>query len=205
MELNKFNSVINQMKIKDPSLRSCFSHPLLSKIEEDIDDYRDNHGYNITEECFKDMISKYQSQVPEERDLLYDLSFENFLEEEDLPIRRAFVDNTDEFEGCGDCEYPGYDFALQSVAKHSDDMWEAYDKTVHNFGVELCNFITDKEKVLEIGTSIALYQISFDEEASVFLYTIMFVLKTLVPARSNSKYQNSIKRAELWLQEAFLM
>ena len=193
------------MKIKDPSLRSCYSHPLLSKVEEDIDDYRDNHGCNITEECFKDMLSKYQSQVPEEADLLYDLSFENFLEEEDLPSRRAFVDNTDEFEGCGDCDYPSYDFALQNVGKHSDAMWEAYDKTLHTFGIQLCNDITDKEKVLEIGTRIALYQISFDEETSVFMHTIIFVLKTLVPARSNSKYQNSIKRAELWLQEAFLM
>ena len=191
------------MKIKDPSLRSCYSHPLLSKIEEDIDDYRDNHGCNITEDCFKDMISKYQDEVPEEADLLYDLSLENFLEEEE--DSGAFVDNTDEFEGCGDCEYPSYDFALQSVGKHSDDMWEAYDKTVHNFGIELCNHITNKEKVLEIGTSIALYQISFDEEASVFMHTIIFVLKTLVPARSNSKYQNSIKRAELWLQEALLI
>ena len=190
------------MKIKDPSLRSCYSHPLLSKVEEDIDDYRDNHGFNITEKCFKDMISKYQSEVPEEADLLYDLSFENFLEEEDS---QAFVDNTDEFEGCGDFEYPKYDFALQSVGKHSDDMWEASDKTVHNFGTELCNNITDKENVLEIGTRIALYQISFDEETSVFMHTIIFVLKTLVPARSNSKYQNSIKRAELWLQEAFLI
>tara|TARA_Y100000389_G_C17449874_1_gene514048 strand:+ start:371 stop:940 length:570 start_codon:yes stop_codon:yes gene_type:complete len=189
------------MKIKDPSLRSCYSHPLLSKIEEDIDDYRDNHGENITEECFKDMISKYQSQVPEEADLLHDLSLENFLEEEDL----LFVENTDEFEGCGDCEYPSYEFALKIVGKHSDEMWESYDKTVHNFGIELCNDITDKEKVLEIGTRIALYQISFDEETSVFLHTIIFVLKTLVPARTNSKYQNSIKRAELWLQEAFLM
>lgn len=192
------------MKIKDPSLRSCYSHPLLSKIEEDIDDYRDNHGENITEECFKDMISKYQSQVPEEADLLHDLSLENFLEEEDLPLRRAFVDNTNEFEGCGDCEY-SYEFALESVGKHSDEMWESYDKNTHNFGIELCNNITDKEKVLEIGTRIALYQISFDEETSVFLDTILFVLKTLVPARTNSKYQNSIKRAELWLQEAFLM
>ena len=193
------------MKIKDPSLRSSYSHPLLSKLEEDIDDYRDNHGCNITEERFKDMLSKYQSQVPEEADLLYDLSFENFLEEEDLPLRRSFVENTDEFEGCGDCEYPSYYFALQSVGKHSDDMWEAYDKTVHNLGIELCNDITDKEKVLEIGTRIALYQISFDEETNVFMHTIIFVLKTLVPAITNSKYQNSIKRAELWLQEAFLM
>ena len=202
MELYNFNNVINQMKIKDPLLRSCYSHPLLSKVEEDIDDYRDNHGCNITEECFKDIISKYQSEVPEEADLLYDLSFENFLEEEESP---AFVDNTDEFEGCGDCEHPNYKFVLQSVGKHSDDMWEAYDKTVHNFGIELCSNISDKEKVLEIGTRIALYQISFDEETSVLMHTIIFVLKTLVPARSNSKYQNSIKRAELWLQEAFLM
>lgn len=201
MELIKFNDVINKMKIKDPSLRSCYSHPLLSKVEEDIDDYRDNYGCNITEESFKNMISKYQSEVPEEADLLYDLSFENFLEEEESP---AFVD-TDEFEGCGDGEYPSYEFVLQNVGKHSDDMWEAYDKTVHNFGIELCSNITDKEKVLEIGTRIALYQISFDEETSVFMNTIIFVLKTLVPARSNSKYQNSIKRAELWLQEAFLM
>jgi hypothetical protein len=193
------------MKIKDPSLRSCYSHNLLSKIEEDIDDYRDNHGENITEECFKNMISKYQSQVPEESDLLHDLSLENFLEEEDLPPRRSFVDNTDEFEGCSNCEYPSYDFALKSVGKHSDEMWESYDKTVHNFGIELCNNITDKENVLEICTRIALYQISFDEETSVFLYTILFVLKTLVPDRNNSKYQNSIKRAEIWLQEAFLI
>lgn len=192
------------MKIKDPSLRSCYSHPLLSKIEEDIDDYRDNQGYNITEECFKDMISKYQSQVPEEADLLHDLSLENFLEEES-PLGRAFVDNTDEFEGCGDCEYPSYEFALESVGKHSDEMWESYDKTVHNFGIELCNNITDKDKVLKICTRIALYQISFDEETSVFLSTIFLVLKTLVPARTNSKYQNSIKRAEIWLQEDFLM
>ena len=175
--------------------------PSLSKVEEDIDDYRDNHGYNITEEYFKDMISKYQSQVPEEADLLYDLSFENFLEEEDLPL----VDNTDEFEGCGDCEYPSYEFALKSVGKHSDDMWEAYDKTVHNFGIELCNNINNKTKVLEIGTRIALYQISFDEESSVFFHTIIFVLKTLVPARTNSKYQNSVQRAQMWLQEAALL
>lgn len=192
------------MKIKDPLLRSCYSHPLLSKVEEDIDDYRDSHGCNITEKCFKDIISKYQSEVPEEEvDLLYDLSFENFLEEEEKSP--AFVDNTDEFEGCGDCEYPKYDFVLQTVGKHSDDMWEAYDKTVHNFGIELCSNITDKERVLQIGTRISLYQISFDEESSVFMDTIFFVLKTLVPAKSNSKYQNSIKRAELWLQEAFLM
>lgn len=191
------------MKIKDPSLRSCYSHPLLSKIEEDIDDHRDNQGYNITKECFKDMISKYQSQVPEEADLLYDLSLENFLEEEDS--NTSFVDNTDEFEGCGDCEYPSYEFALENVGKHTDEMWESYDKTVHNFGKELCNNITDQENVLEIGTRIALYQISFDEETSVFIHTIILVLKTLVPARTNSKYQNSIKRAEIWLQEAFLM
>uniref|UniRef100_A0A6C0J357 Uncharacterized protein n=1 Tax=viral metagenome TaxID=1070528 RepID=A0A6C0J357_9ZZZZ len=193
------------MQIKDPTLRSCYSHPLLSNVEEDIDDYRDKHGCNITEECFKDMISKYQSEDPEEANLLYDLSFENFLEKEDSPLGRSFVDSTDKFEGCGDCEYPSYDFALKNVGKNSDDMWEAYDKTVHSFGIELCNNITDKEKVLEIGTRIALYQITFDEETSVCLHTIIFVLKTLVPARSNSKYQNSIKRAELWLQEAFLI
>lgn len=203
LEFNKFNRRNKLMKIKDPSLRSCFSHPLLSNIEEDIDDYRDNKGYIITEECFKSMVSKYQAEVPEEAELLYDLAFENFLEEENSST--SFVDNTDEFEGCGNSEFPSYELALNNVGKHSDEMWEAYDKTVHNFGIELCNNITDKESVLEIGTRVALYQISFDEETSVFLHTILFVLKTLVAARTNSKYQNSIKRAELWLQEAFLL
>lgn len=193
------------MKIKDPSLRSCYSHPLLSNIEEDIDDYRDNQGYDISEECFKIMVSKYQSQVPEEADLIYDLAFENFLEEESPGADGAFVDSIDEFEGCGNCEFPSYNIALVYVGKHSDEMWEAYDKTVHNFAIELCNNVTSKERVLEIGAQIALYQISFDEETSVFLHTIFFVLKTLVTDKNNSKYQNSIKRAEIWLQEAFLM
>ena len=191
------------MKIKDPSLRSCYSHPLLSNIEEDIDDYRDNQGYDITEECFQNMLSKYQYQVPHEADLLYDLAFENFLEEESPGTH--FLENTDEFEGCRNCEFPSYKLALESVGKHSDEMWEAYDKTVHNFGIELCHCITNKKRVLEIATQIALYQLSFDEETSVFLHTIFFVLKTLLPARTNSKYQNSIKRAEIWMQEALLM
>jgi hypothetical protein len=191
------------MKIKDPSLRSEYSHHLLSKIEEDIDDYRDNQGYNITEQHFTDILCKYQSQVPEEAGLLYDLAFENFLEEENSQ-QTPFID-TDEFDGCGDSEYPTYKLALESVGKHSDEMWESYDKIVHNFGIELCNHITNKQRVLEIGTEIALYQLSFDEETSVFMHTIIFVLKTLVPARTNSKYQNSVKRAELWLQEALLI
>lgn len=190
------------MKIKDPSLRSTYSHPLLSNIEEDIDDYRDNHGCDITEEYFKEIIHKYQAEVPEEADLLYDLAFENFVE--DITSETSFVD-TDEFEGAEDCEFPDYKLVLESLGQHSDEMWEAYDKTVHDFGKKICAVLTVKEKVLETGTEIASYQISFDEESSVFLHTIFFVLKTLVPARVNSKYQNSIKRAELWLQEALLM
>ncbi len=189
------------MKIKDPSLRSCYSHPLLSNIEEDIDDYRDNKGYEITEECFKHLISKYQNQVPHEADLLYDLAFENFLEE-DAPA--PFVD-THEFEGGENHDFPGYKFLLENVGKHSDEMWEAYDKTVHNFCIELYGNITDKDKILKIATEIALYQLSFDEETSVFMHTIFFILKTLVPSRINSKYQNSVKRAEIWIQEALLM
>lgn len=188
------------MKIKDPSLRSCYSHPLLANIEEDIDDYRDNKGYEITEECFESIISKYQNQVPHEADLLYDLAFENFLED-DTP---SFVDNN-EFEGCDTHDFPDYIFLLESVGKHSDEMWEAYDKTVHNFCKELCSNITEKDKVLKVATEIALYQLSFDEETSVFLHTIFFILKTLVPYRTNSKYQNSLKRAEIWIQEASLM
>lgn len=192
------------MKIKDPSFRSCYSHPLLSSIEEDIDDYRDNHGYNISEEYFQNMVAKYQAQVPDEADLLYDLAFENFLEEEES-VETPFVDNTDAFEGGGNCQFPGYKLALENVGKHSDEMWEVYDKSVHKFGIELYNCITNKQRVLEVGTQIALYQLSFDEESTVILHTILFVLKTVVPAKTNSKYQNSIKRAEIWLQEALLL
>ena len=190
------------MKVKDPYLRSTYSHPLLSNIEEDIDDYRDNHGCDITEKCFDEIVEKYQKQVPEEAELLYDLAFENFIEHSDSET--SFI-NGDEFEGVGDCEFPDYKLVLERLSKNSDEMWEAYDKTVHDFGKKLCTDIIVKEKVLETGTEIALYQVSFDEESSLFLHTIFFVLKTLVPARVNSKYQNSIKRAELWLQEALLM
>ena len=187
------------MKIKDPLLRSCYSHHLLSNIEEDIDDYRDNNGYEITVECFATIVAKYQHQVPHEADLLYDLAFENFLEGDGVEGENH------EFEGCGNCEFPEYRKVLENVGKHSDEMWEAYDLVVHNYCIELCDNITNKDNVVKIATEVAKYQLSFDEENSVFLHTIFFVLKTLVPSRTNSKYQNSVKRAEIWIQEALLM
>lgn len=191
------------MKIKDPSVRSCYSHPLLSKIEDDIDDYRDMKGSNINEDEFQCIVSRYQAQVPDEADLLYDLAYENFLEEDQTVSVSG--GRAEEFEGCDTRDFPSYRVVLESVGKHCDEMWEAYDKEVHNYCMQLCNNIINKERVIEIGTNLALYQMSFDEESNVLLRTIFFVLKTLVPYRTNSKYQNSVKRAELWLQEASLM
>lgn len=189
------------MKIKDPSIRSCYSHPLLSKIEEDVDDHRDSKGCSITEDEFQEIVSKYQAQVPDESELLYDLAHENFLEEDTVP----FLENEDEFEGCDGVEFPSYDSILSTIALHSDEMWEAYDKEVHEFCRQMCYNITNKENIIELGTNIALYQLSFDEESCVCMHTILFVLKTIVPWKINSKFQNSIKRVEIWLHEAMLM
>ena len=190
------------MKIRDPSIRSCYSHHLLSKIEEDIDDYRDKHGDDITDKTFKQLISKYQRQVPEEATLLYDLAYESFIQDDHRAI--PFIESNN-FEGCGYHAFPEYSNILSSIGKHSDEMWEAYDKKVHSFCKELCKNVSDKNKVLQTGTKITKYQLSFDEESCVIMHTIFFVLKTLVPNRTDSKYQNSIKRAEIWLQEALLM
>jgi hypothetical protein len=190
------------MKVKDPSLRSCYSHPLLAKIEEDIDDYRDNNGDDITEEEFKKIVSQYQVDVPNESELLYDLAYENFI---DTHIQYAsFLENT-EFEGPSDQDIPEYKSILKDINKECEEMWLAYDKELHKFCRDMYINITDKEKVVKIGTEITLHQLSFDEESSVCLHTILFILKTLVNCKVNSKYQNSVKRAEMWLQEACLM
>lgn len=189
------------MKIKDPSLRSCYSHPLLSKIEEDIDDHRDTKGYYIDEGEFQNIVSKYQESVPNEAELLYDLAYENFIEtSEDTELHTHL-----EFEGCDDRDFPEYKYILTQLEKVSDDMWEAYDKETHTHCQELCYNILDQDKVIQVATQIAMHQLSFDEETCVCLHTILFVLKTIVPYKTNSKYQNSIKRAESWLQDASLM
>jgi|SaaInlV_125m_DNA_1040241.scaffolds.fasta_scaffold10626_2 hypothetical protein len=186
------------MKIKDPTLRSCYSHTLLTDIEEEIDEYRDNNGDEITEEDFKNIVSKYQNKVPEESELLYILAFENFIEAE------AFADRSEEFEGMDDRSFPEYKFILRGLEKVSDELWEAYDREVYVLTLELCNHILDHEKVINIGTEAVHHQMSFNEETCECLHAMMLVLKTLVPYKDNSKYQNSVKRAETWLHDAVL-
>ena len=191
------------MKIKDPTLRSCFSHALLADIEEEIDEYRDNNGDEITEDDFKTIVSKYQSKVPEESELLYILALENFIEKDDV-VKEAFADRLEEFEGSDDRLFPDYKFILGELEKVSDELWEAYDREAYVLTVELCNHILDHERVINIGKKVAIYQMSFNEETCECLHAIMFVLKTLVPYKDNSKYQNSVKRVETWLHDAML-
>lgn len=199
----KIMSAHLNMKIKDPTLRSCYSHALLAGIEEEIDEYRDNNGDDITEDDFKSIVSKYQNKVPEESELLYILAFENFIEDDDV-AGEAFADRLEEFEGRDDRSFPEYKFILGELEKFSDELWEAYDREVYVLTLELCKHILNHEKVINIGTEAVIHQMSFNEETCECLHAIMFVLKTLVPYKDNSKYQNSVKRAETWLHDAVL-
>lgn len=195
------------MRVKDPSLRSCYSHPLLSEIESDIDDHRDAKGHTISSDEFRSIVAKYQERATGESELLYELAHENFIDDEDDAGDQADDgdDGDEQFEGCDERDFPPYRTILDRLGSVSDEMWEAYDKETHQLCRALCCNITDRERVTELGTQVVVHQVSFDEETSVCLHTILFVLKTIVPYRSNSKYQNSVKRAETWLQQALLM
>tara|TARA_Y100001933_G_scaffold216636_2_gene223869 strand:- start:2765 stop:3349 length:585 start_codon:yes stop_codon:yes gene_type:complete len=189
------------MLIKDPSLRSRYSHPILVKIEEEIDDHRDENGNKISENDFYKIISKFHNEVPEnEQQLLKELAFENFIYQEP-ETSNSFVDNEEQFEAADERSFPGYKTILNQLEKCSDELWDAYDTDLHEFCKELCDNILIQEKVIEVGTKIVMHQISFNEETNECMRATFFVLKTLVPYKSNSKFQNSVKRAEFWLQE----
>lgn len=190
------------MLLKDPSLRSNYSHPLLAKIESEFDDHRDQTGGDtISNKEFDDILCKYQEDVPNESQLLYDLAYESFI----VRPEDSFVGKVESFEGVDSRPFPSYPEILEFLARISDEMWVAYDKEIHEHCKELASNILEKESVIKIGAEIALHQIDYNEDTSECFETIMFVLKTVVPYRDNSKFQNSVKRSELWLQEAVLM
>ena len=186
------------MRVKDPSIRAEYSHPLLNEIESEIDDHRDQKGSIISEREFDVILQRYQERVPvEEQSLLYDLARENFVEEDPNDV------NPGRFSGVDMRPFPCYQEVLKALERH-EEMWTCYDKDVHELAVRMADALLEHDLVIEVGTEIALHQMTFDEDTTECLLTILFVLKTIVPYRDTSSWQMSVKRAEMWLHEAHL-
>tara|TARA_Y100000748_G_C15351362_1_gene432047 strand:+ start:511 stop:804 length:294 start_codon:yes stop_codon:yes gene_type:complete len=92
---------------------------------------------------------------------------------------------------------------LKALEKH-EEMWTCYDMDVHELAVRMADGLLEHDLVIEVGTDIALHQMTFEEDTTECLLTILFVLKTIVPYRDTSSWQMSVKRAEVWLHEAHL-
>lgn len=191
------------MRVKDPSIRAEYSHPLLNDIECEIDDHRDQTGCIISVTQFDAILRKYQERVPvEEQSLLYDLARENFVEDD--PHVESDPDGVVEgFSGVDVRPFPCYKVVLKALERH-EEMWTCYDMDVHELAVRMADGLLEHDLVIEVGTDIALHQMTFEEDTTECLLTILFVLKTIVPYRDTSSWQMSVKRAEVWLHEAHL-
>ena len=184
--------------IKECSLRSEYSHPLLSALEDEVDVFRDTRGCEITEEQFEELIVKAAVGLcPEESVLFRRLAREVFVEP--LPTPEKSVD----FTPPGG-EFPSYEAALKGLERH-EHLWVCYDKRLHELAAELVENINDKSKIQGGASEVVLHGMSFNEDSTDYLQAVVYVLKTVVPYRSDSRWQAVVQRLEFACSEIGLL
>lgn len=186
------------LKLKSPELRSEYTHALLKSVEDSLDDFRDSYGDNISYEELDDIINKVSNET--DRDLLRELAFENFIDSTEI---ENLSEGLDYGQSSGD--FPEYKEVLSKICILGDDCWTSYDRFVHDSIAELFSDVLNSSLSIAIGTAIVDHEESFGEEGNLTPRVALFVLKTCVPCRENSKYQNSLYRIESeWSEHGIL-
>ena len=195
------------LRIKDPSLRSEYTHPLLQRVEDLVDDFRDSNGDAISYEEMDDIVRKASSGGCDgevgDGELLRELSFDNFVEL-DGPVEDGPVEGGLEY-GPSSGAFPEYRQILPAISKLGDEWWASYDQFVHDAVSELFCDVCDESLAAAVGGALKMHEESFDETGDLVPRLALFVLKTCVPCREDSEYQNSVYRIEsLWAGHGIL-
>lgn len=192
------------LKLKNPELRSDYTHALLKSVEDSIDDFRDTNGDNISYEELDGIIQQASTTSDEvDRELLRELAFENFIED---PQQNEPLQGGGELEyGASSGDFPDYKDVLSKISILGDEWWATYDRFVHDSIAELFNDVLDSSLSVAIGAALTKHEESFDEEGSLAPRVALYVLKTCVPCREDSCYQNSLFRIESeWCEHGIL-
>lgn len=119
------------------------------------------------------------------------------------PLVSAAALDALECAGKDDRPFPTYVEVLAHLSAH-DDLWAAYDVQVHAMAQDFAARLLCRDALLGVAARIVQYQTSYDEEGDDVMRTVLYVLKSIVPDRDRSAWQNAVKRAELWCVEARL-
>mgnify|MGYP001161226022 FL=1 len=191
------------LKLKNPELRSEYTHALLKSVEDSIDDFRDANGDNISYEELDNIIQKVSTTSDEvDGELLRELTFENFID----PQENEPLQDREELEyGASSGDFPDYNDVLTKISILGDEWWATYDRFVHDSIAELFSDVLDSSLSVAIGAALTKHEESFDEEGSLAPRVALYVLKTCVPCREDSNYQNSLFRIESeWCEHGIL-
>lgn len=191
------------LKLKNPELRSEYTHELLKSVEDSIDDFRDANGDNISYEELDTIIQQVSTTSDEaDRALLRELSFENFIDPQENETFQE-MEKLEYGESSGD--FPDYRKVLAKISILGDEWWAAYDRFVHDSIEELFTDVLDSSLSISIGAALNKHEESFDEDGNLAPRIALYVLKTCVPCREDSNYQNSIFRIESeWCEHGIL-
>lgn len=190
------------LKLKNPELRSEYTHTLIKSVEDSIDEFRDNNGDNISYEELDAIIEQVSMTCKEEdRELLRELTFENFIQQENDPLQHRAELEYGESSG----DFPDYKEVLSKISILGDEWWATYDRFVHDSITNLFNDVLDSSLSIAIGAALTDHERSFDEEGSLAPRVALYVLKTCAPCREDSNYQNSLFRIQSeWCEHGIL-